>query len=151
MTYPHVWVQGLHGAGPTPRDRREGLQLRASPGYKQGSSARAHVFSLGPSHSATEKTLLAPRNWGRVLEVTHLEQHIRRKDRPLKGETCMVSEHRGKRRSGDQRGSQPRPCPEHCFPKCGPRIPKVPRTFQALKVRTVLMIPSPSPRRCIHQ
>ena len=37
VTHPHVWVQGLHGAGPKPGDRREGLQLRASPGYKQGS------------------------------------------------------------------------------------------------------------------
>lgn len=105
-------------------------------------------FSLGPSHSATEKLPSWPQGTGAgVLEAeAHLEQHDQNGKKIDLMETCMVRSTEANEGAEIRGAANQGHAPGALLPVRGPRIPKVPRTFRGPQGQNTLMIPS-SPRR----
>lgn len=80
-----------HGAGPTPQGQEGGgFQLRASPGYKQGSPSQGpRGLACNPATLATEKTSWPQGTGAGVLEVTQFGTPHQKEKIDLPWETCM--------------------------------------------------------------
>ena len=105
-----------------------------------------------PATLPQRKPLLASRDWGRGAGGhTFGTTHQKEEERPLRGETRMVrAQQQTKERRSEGQPAKAMPL-STASQSAAHRTPGAQNFAGALKVRTVLMIPSPSPRRCVHQ